>query len=151
MTEEASLSVVVKAEKERFMARIAKLQALMEQGAFIGFSGCLIFLLENSEVIEVQYSRGMTDVVYHKPKSLVFAGSGSRTLRSPYVTQMHDKAEATLLELFHYACAQDSSSNLNTYSVYGLDENHLYGTVHAPVVSGSRTRKLRWQTLHSHF
>lgn len=62
-----------------------------------------------------------------------------------------DWGTVSLLELFHYDCAQDTASNVDSYSVYGLDENHLYGTVHAPVVSGSRTRKLRWQTLHSHF
>lgn len=42
-----------------------------------------------------------------------------------------DWGTVSLLELFHYDCAQDTASNVDSYSVYGLDENHLYGTVHA--------------------
>ena len=100
----------------------------VQTGSVNAFKGTMLCLLETGNVLDIALADYREHPSEHAAGSFTHTGSGSRSITS-YVETLVESKAITLREAFHYACVLDENSNYNSYSVYGLEEDCLYGTV----------------------
>ncbi len=100
----------------------------VQTGAVNAFKGRMLCLLETGNVLEIALANYHESPSEYVAGSFTHIGSGSCSITS-YVETLVESKAITLREAFHYACVLDENSNYNSYSVYGLEEDRLYGTV----------------------
>ena len=89
----------------------------------------MVCILDNGAMVEIRNHNNVTKAIQYEAGTLLAHGTGARSVSNPFVNDLYKAKKVSLLELFHYCCLQDNSSNVDTYSAYSLEEDHLFGNV----------------------